>query len=291
MIYQHELSTKYIASFSSLQDQTEEEIGVWLAGYLAFMYNMIARLDDTAKFRAPDLKAFFQFVNYGITAKLCWTKNCLEERDPPTQVLFGSRDWRYCVVSHLATWLELHFELNPEDNEFFFGARGATDPDAIKASAAYYLRALCKNDNFVLELMEEIEGKTGTHSVRKFACNKSRGNGCSRDDTDHRGRWKGTDRQQDTYTDTTIPFVDAKVAAALCTGGPIAYLVREGSGVTDEWILDHVVPHTNAAKEVPRQVCLVLGRALLWKVADAAAKPEEGHNVPSSIMARVLKAL
>ena len=284
------LPAEFEAIIVNLKDQ-EEEIGVWLASYLAFMYNMIARLDDTAKFRAPDLQPFNQFKDYGVTAKLCWTKNCLEERDPPTQVLFGARNWRYCVLSLISTWLEHHFEMNPEANEYFFGAKGATDSKSIKASAAYYLRKLCKNDNFILELMEEIAGKTGTHSVRKFACNKSRGTGCSKDDTDHRGRWKSGDRQQDTYTDTSIPFVDAKVAASLCTGGPIAYLVRDGSGITDEWILEHVVPHMNAAKEVPRQACIVLGRSLLWKVCDAAAKPEERHNVPSSIMARVLKAL
>ncbi len=34
-----------------------------------------------------------------------------------------------------------------------------------------------------------------------------------------------------------------------------------------------------------------LSRALLWKIANSAAKPEEGHNVPSTITARVIVAL
>ena len=83
--------------------------------------------------------------------------------------------------------------------------------------------------------------------------------------------------------------MDAKVAAALCTGGPIAYLVRPDSDITDEWVLEHVVPHMLAA-EVPCQVCLVLGRALLWKVVETSTKIEEAHNVPSSIMSRVMSA-
>ena len=67
-------------------------------------------------------------------------KNTNEERDPPAQILFGSRNWRYCVVSLFTVWLEYHFELNSEENKFYFGYKGATDPDLIKASAAYFLK-------------------------------------------------------------------------------------------------------------------------------------------------------
>ena len=283
------VAAEFEAIIGTLSNHTDEEVGTWLAAYLTFMYNMIARLDDASKFRSPDLQTFHQFSDYGVTAKLCWTKNCMEERDPPTQILFGSRNWKYCVVSLLAVWLELHYELNPEQNDFFFGAKGATEPDTIKASAAYYLREIIKHDDFVLDLMDEVRGLTGTHSVRKFASNIARGNGCSKDDTDHRGRWKGADRQQDTYTDTTIPFVNAKAGASLCRGGAIAYLTRTESGITDEWLLDHVVPNLQTA-DVPRQACIVLGCALMWKVVEAATKPDEGHNVPSSIMGRAMVA-
>ena len=58
---------------------------------------MIARLDDTAKFRLPELKPFVRYPDFGVTAKLCWAKNCMEERDASTQVLFGARNWRYCL--------------------------------------------------------------------------------------------------------------------------------------------------------------------------------------------------
>jgi hypothetical protein len=216
------------------------EVGAWLASYVTFQLHMIARLDDTAKFRLPDLKPFFKYPDFGVTARLCWAKNCMEERDAPTQVLLGARNWRYCVLSHLGMWLELHFELNPDDgNEFVFGAEGKSDPNSIKNSAAYHLRALMKSENFTVDFADEIddERETGSHSTRKFGVNLGRGGGKSRDDVDHRGRWKGHDRQQDQYADTTIPFVDASVAAVLCVGGAIAYFVREESGVSSEWIL------------------------------------------------------
>ena len=113
-----------------------------MSAYLSFMYNMIARVNvnGTANFRSPDLKPFNEFPDYGVTAKLCWTKNTNKERELPTQTLFGSCDWRYCVVLPLAVWIKYHFEWNSDENEFYFGYKDATDPDSIKVSAAYFLK-------------------------------------------------------------------------------------------------------------------------------------------------------
>ncbi len=47
-----------------------------------------------------------------------------------------------CVLSHFAVWLEYHFQLNPEENEFFFGVHGYNDPVNIKQHALYHLRKL-----------------------------------------------------------------------------------------------------------------------------------------------------
>ena len=153
-----------------------------------------------------------------------------------------------------------------EDN-----AGDGTDGDEIKDSIAYLLWSLLKSEEFTLDPADLVndDRDTGSNSTRKLAVNLSREIGRSKDETDHRGRWKGSDRQQDQYADTTIPHVDAIVAATLCVGGPIAYFVRDDSGVSSDWILEHVTPHMFAAN-IPRQVCIVLGRALLWKVWEAA---------------------
>ena len=42
--------------------------------------------------------------------------------------------------------------------------------------------------------------------------------------------------------------------------------------------------------DVPRQAYIVLGCALMWKAVEATTKPDKGHNVPSSIMGRVMVA-
>ena len=63
--------TKFEAIITSLSKHTNKEVGTWLAAYLVFMYNMVARLDDTSKFRSPDLQPFHQFSDYRFTSKLC----------------------------------------------------------------------------------------------------------------------------------------------------------------------------------------------------------------------------
>jgi len=264
-----------------------KEIALWLSCFLAVQFSMIARVDDTAKWRSPDLKTFEDREDYGVCIRLPWSKNVREDRDAPLQVLFGAMDARHCTLSHMAAWLEFHFEKNPEENEFLLGVEGSAGAKEIKRSASHQLKVILNGELF--EAMED--GLTGTHSNRKFSVNIARGNGCSKDDTDHRGRWKSDKRQQDTYADTTIPHVDAKVAAALCKGGPVVYLVKEESGVTDQWILDYVVPNLlqrqelEAKHRIPRQVCVVLGRALLWKIFSEGAQ-----YLPQSIVSRVRTA-
>ena len=72
---------------------------------------------------------------------------------------------------------------------------------------------------------KKVEGFIGTHSIQHFLCNKGRGGGLNRDETDHHGRLKSRHHQSNTYADTTIPFVDKKVASVLCTGRAVTYLV------------------------------------------------------------------
>jgi hypothetical protein len=42
------------------------------------------------------------------------------------------------------------------------------------------------------------------------------------------------------HQDIEQPYIDAKVAAVLCLGGPVAYVLKEGTGVGSsyvEWLL------------------------------------------------------
>ena len=74
---------------------------------------------------------------------LCWAKNCREERDAPTQIIFGAADWCYCVFSLLAVWLEARSEEYPDsDSEVVLDAGNSQCPIAIKESVSTHLSQL-----------------------------------------------------------------------------------------------------------------------------------------------------
>ena len=116
------------------------------------------------------------------------------------------------------------------------------------------------------EVMETAEELKGLHSIRKIAATRAKKNGCSKDEIDHRFRWKQK-KQQDKYVSTDVPYADAKVCGALCKGGPIHCHLKEESGISSNWICDHVVP--NIKQVYGPVVAKVLGHALMWRIFDA----------------------
>ena len=103
-----------------------------------------------------------------------------------------------------------------------FGIYGDNDPVSIKGTYYQILKDALADEGFV----PVDDGKKGTHSVRKCACDMGRGNGLTRDDLDYRAQWKSDRRQQDEYTGTTmlVPHVDGKAAFSLCKRGAVAYM-------------------------------------------------------------------
>ena len=59
-----------------------------------------------------------------------------------------------------------------------------------------------------------------------------------------------------------LPWPDIKVASMLCIGGPCRYRLEEG--VSDEFVLHHVVP--NIRKRFDDETAVILGTALLYLV-------------------------
>ena len=78
-------------------------------------------------------------------------------------------------------------------------------------------------------------------------------------------RLKADRRTSDVYDDNQLPYVDAKVAGMLCPGGACSYSIRESSPVTEDWILENVVPNI-AASSYGRTLAKLLGKALLWTI-------------------------
>jgi len=202
---------------------------------IKFDYHMSARVDDTARFLKEDMRVHPCF-NFALLVKMCWSKNIREERDSPDQILLGAMDSRYCILLALGIYLEVWLAEGKGLTPFLFGS--SEDPKATVRSISGNLSKIWNDAKFV----RLQPGPLGTHSLRKFAATKARRAGCSRDDVDARGRWRKK-RISDRYVDIYLPYPDAKVAAILCTGGPLKYVFHPNSGLTNAWLRTNVVPH------------------------------------------------
>jgi hypothetical protein len=228
-------------------------------------YNLIARLDDAMELEFEDIKPNLHFP-FSLLVHMCWSKNVNEERDAGEQILLGSMRREYCILLALAMYLEVWIGSgNGMLGTLLFNIV-EDDPKKSKKRVADIMAEVYKHRDF-----ERIkEGPVGTHSVRKLPATHARRFGCSRDDTDHRGRWRRKKRQSDDYVDMVLPYPDAKVASKLCIGGPCMYALKADCGVSDDWLAEFVVP--NIRRRFPREVGMVLGRALLWACFDAEVK-------------------
>ena len=226
--------------------------------------------------------------NFALKVKLNWAKNVREERDAPFQTVLASNDYMYCTILGLAVWLELFLGVSPNANNtpyLFSFNNDVRVPQGAKKSktlVAASLQDILKAEEFraVGDGDDDDDDNTGSHSTRKYAASEARNNGGTKDETDLRGRWKCR-RVSDTYANVELPYPDAKMAAYLCKGGPVRYHLVH-TNIDDEWMLQHVCP--NIKKRFNNQVCLCLGKALLWA---CFAQPEE---VPENIRQRINNA-
>ena len=68
---------------------------------------MIGRLDDIMKMKFENLISNMNY-NFALNVKICWSKNIIEERDSPVQIVIGSMDERIGTLLHLSIYLELY---------------------------------------------------------------------------------------------------------------------------------------------------------------------------------------
>ena len=150
------LPQEYEHAIGLMGKHPDNEVTAWLFAINCFQYNLIARHDNTAKLCSPDLQPFHQFPSYGITVRLCWSKNVMEERDAPKQILLDAMDWRYCELSHLGVWLEYNYDVSPPDNDYYFGMHGQDNAESIKNQCqqsfedslpAWYFQPCCQKQD------------------------------------------------------------------------------------------------------------------------------------------------
>ncbi|KAL9179019.1 hypothetical protein ACHAXT_011992 [Thalassiosira profunda] len=262
---------------------------------LKYMFHLIARGDDASHVYKNTLRVSSQFP-FTIVTKLRWSKNVREHRDCPQQIMLGSMNPLYCVLLALAIFLEHWIEGGRGLESQWLFCDGVTtehstqkemDAEANRTKKRLYdvLRRLIDGPAFVLsQEAADVTYRLGVHSTKKFATTHARRRGVPKDFTDYRARWKNK-RIQETYADTVLPWPDIKSASKLCMGGICLYKLKPGSGLSDEWLIEHVTPAIRARFD--DGVAAILARPLLWACLDA----ELVQMVPPGIRLRVLNAL
>ena len=81
------------------------------AAYFLFRFHMI---DDIGNFKGEDVMVNLEYP-YTLKSKMRWSKNILEERKSPNQIILGSIDPNFCVSLGLVLYLE-HASLTINQN-------------------------------------------------------------------------------------------------------------------------------------------------------------------------------
>lgn len=249
---------------------------------LCYQFAMIGRLDDCTQLLAENLQCHDQFPTYALKSKMTWSKNVMDERDAPWQILLGSLLTLYCVFVNVGIWLEIQLEATQgaqmSPYVFSFSQDFSIPSGGKKASsmAAKMVSAVFGSDQFYQEL------NVGTHSIRKFAATHCRNSGIGKDDVESRGRWRDGRRVANRYEDPTLPFVDTRACEKLCQGGACTYVPKSGC-VTQEFLCSYVVPAI--ATKFGANVAMIFGSAVMWTIFSS-----NSDMVPDVIRVRVTKA-
>ena len=127
-----------------------------------------------------------------------WSKNVLEERHCPSQIILGSNDADFCVLLNVSIYLE-HMLLTENNDEGLANCFSITKKlSHPKKRAGKVLCNIFTSDGLGTSFGDgksSIGTYFGLFSLRKYAATHARRNGCSRDEIDLRGRWKYLRRQ------------------------------------------------------------------------------------------------
>ena len=137
--------------------------------------------------------------DYALRVHLRWTKNCLEERDTPEQIILGSSDQDFCVLTSFSIHLQYLLEfLNGENSDYLFCNSGKA-PETVKALVGKAIRDHVTNNEGWRNLQEEgVDSESvGSHSNWKLAFTLARRLGCTQDDVDCHSHWQNTRRISD----------------------------------------------------------------------------------------------
>jgi hypothetical protein len=244
------------------------------------IYHLIGRTDDLVHFQTSKQRGHNQWDFALKRTKVWWSKNVMEERRCPNQILFGAMEPLYCVMINLGVYLEMYLELFPQAKYLYTDNDDGNAPANLIAQYRGRIEVVVWDSNeFEAVVDDEDEEGIGTHSYRKYPSNYAVNCGCSADEVEIRGRWKQRGgRVVFRYIDVKQLYHYAKVTAVLCVGGPVEYKLKEGldATITSEWLWQHVIPKIWQKYPNDIHLCRVLVLAVLFACLDDNAAVPEG---------------
>ena len=128
-----------------------------------YQFHLCGRADDTCHFKLGDLKGNRVFPGL-LQTKVRWSKNVIDERRCPDQIIMGAMDPLWCVFIHMAVYMEIF--LNRYPNAKWLFTEKVSDPDPMKDTAPDNMKATWRNRSHVVswdteEFQELVLPKVG----------------------------------------------------------------------------------------------------------------------------------
>jgi hypothetical protein len=126
-------------------------------------------------------------------------KVCKQKRDVPLQLVIGTMDTAFCVLTSLALWMELNFCCNPNalHSPYVFSFWTTMTFQQV-GKRLKSVHRLCYPDGSSGDLL-------GSHSIWKFVATHKHHCGCNKDDKDICGWWMTKACVSDAYKGTELP--------------------------------------------------------------------------------------
>jgi hypothetical protein len=246
--------------------------------------------------------------DFAMALKVTWSKNVREFRACPDQILLGSLNIHFCVLLHLALYLEEWIEdgnaVAGYDEAFLFSSKTGKnwkgeDFGPISAKTIYRktLAAVYSSEAFLVVSCQMSKLKLGSHSLRKFAATFAKHCGSTTSEIEERGRWKGCKSNsrvvEGSYISQEQPYIDASVAHNLADCLSCAYRPHPAAaGVTRSWLKKHVVRFTHefyGGDTNPENPSMTLAYPLLWAAMDDRMEGRMNPEMRSRIRAEYAK--
>jgi hypothetical protein len=262
-----------VLTIARINTQYKELERYKLGSVLVLQWHLIGRVDDMMKLQFADL-SFNPGHPFCLICQMRWSKNIMEERQSPHQLVLASMDDRLCVLLNLAVYLELRGVMDGNNASFVYG-NGSDGDRAIRA----LLKCALESNDF----KKLISGNLGTHSIRKGPATYCSRNGVSKDKIESRGRWKSGKSQVDTYIDIDRPIPDAQVASCLCgPSGPIMYQLQDSDWCTDAFLCQEIAP--NITTMLSPELGALLARPLVYAAMQSYSKNDSSFPLLPTVM-------